>query len=119
MGDLFLTGFGAFEVRWGVGAYGNDLNERLIRLASYVKEEHLAARARCLVASRMAYGLSTLKIGTYSKGREGNKTVTLADFSPSTAEEMENHFLANDNMDPAGSYPYSIDFANRSVKTRT
>ena len=59
---------------------------------------------RCLITNRMTYGSPNLKIGTYSQGQEGNKTVTLADFSPSTTEEMENHFMADANMEPAGRY---------------
>ena len=66
----------------------------------------------------MAYGLSTLEIGTYSKGQEGNKTVNPADCAPATTEEMENHFLANANIEPAGMYPYSIDFPNRGIKNQ-
>ena len=67
------------------------------------------------IANRMAYGPSTLKIGTYIKGKGGNKTATLADFSP-VAEEMENHYLPNANVGPEGRYPYSIDSFKRSIK---
>ena len=101
-----------------MGAYGKDPNDYLGRLAPYGKEEILAAGARCLIANRMANGLSTLKIGTYSKGKWGNKTVTLSDFSPAAIEEMENRCLPNARMDPAGRYPYSIDFSKRSVKNQ-
>ena len=34
-----LRGFGEFEVQWGVGAYGKDLNERMGRLSSYGRME--------------------------------------------------------------------------------
>ena len=113
-----LRGFGEFEVRWGVGAYGKDLNGRRIRLSSYGKEEVLAAGVRCLITNRMAYGLSTLKIGTYSKWQAGHRAVTLSDFIPDTAEKMGNQFRANAKMEPTGRYPYSIDFPKRSIKNQ-
>ena len=31
---------------------------------------------------------------------------------------MENHYLANDDMEPAGRYPFSIDFFKRSIHNR-
>ena len=97
-----LRGCGEFEVRWGAGAYGKDLNECLGRLSSYGKEVVLAPGSRCLITNRMAYGLSTLEIGTYSRGQEDSNTVALVDFAPSATEEMENHFFPNANAEPAG-----------------
>ena len=60
----------------------------------------------------MAYGISTLKIGTCSMGRGAKSTVTLADFTPAATKEMENHFKPNPDIDPAGGYPYSLDFSS-------
>ena len=54
-------------------------------------------------------------IRTFRKEKEDNKTTTLSDFAPVTVEEMENHHLANDEMGPAGRYPFPIDFFKRSI----
>ena len=54
-------------------------------------------------------------MGAFCKGKEDSKTTTLADFSPASVKEMENHFLANEDMEPAGRYPFSIDFSKRSI----
>ena len=110
-----MRGFGEFRVKWGIGAYGKELNACIRRMSAYGKEEVLASGVRCLLSNRIAYGLSTLKFGTFCKGKEDNKTTTLADFSPVPVEEMENHFLANDDMGHAGRYPFSIDFFKRSI----
>ena len=66
----------------------------------------------------MEYGLSALKIGTYSKGQEDNKTAALSDFSPTTIEEMEDHCLPNTSTEPEGRCPYSIDFSKHIVKNQ-
>ena len=58
-----------------MGAYGKDSDGYLDRLSSYGAEEIMATGARRLINNRMAYGLSALKIGTYIKGQEDNKTV--------------------------------------------
>ena len=70
------------------------------------------------MSNRIAYGLSTLKIGTFCLGKEGSKTATLADFSPLTVEGMENRYLANTDMEPVGRYPFSIDFFKRSIRNQ-
>ena len=64
----------------------------------------------------MAYGLSTLKLGTFSKG--GNKTATLADCIPVTVEEVGNHYRANADMEAAGRYPFSIEFSKRIAQNQ-
>ena len=63
-----------------------------------------------MIENRAAYGLPALKIWTFSKGKEDNKTVTLSDFSPAAMGEMENHFLPNCEMEHEGGLPYSLDF---------
>ena len=110
-----LRGFGGFEARWGAGAYGRDPNERMGRLSAYGEEEALASGVRCLIANRMAYCLSTLEICTYCTGEEAKKTATRADLSPATTEEMENRFLPDSDMEPAGRYPYALDFSRRTI----
>ena len=105
-------------MKWGIGAYGKEPNACIRRLSAYEKEEALSSGARCLLSSRIAYGLSTLKFGTFCEGKEDNKTTTLADFSPVSVEEVENHYLANDDMEPAGRYPLPIDFFKRSIRNQ-
>ena len=62
-----LRGFGEFRVKWGIGAYGKELNACIRRMSAYEQEEVLAAGVRCLLSSRIAYGLSALKFGTFCK----------------------------------------------------
>ena len=62
-----LRGSGEFQVRWGIGAYGEELNDHIRRTSAYEKEEVIASGVRCLIPNRMAYGLSTLKMGTSSR----------------------------------------------------
>ena len=66
-----LRGFGEFQVRWGIGAYGKELNAHLRRMSAYDQEEILAAGVRRFVSNRMACGISTLKIWDFlsRKGR--------------------------------------------------
>ena len=122
MAVFALRGFGEFQVRWGIGAYGEELNACLRRMDAYGKEEILASGVRCVMSNRIAYGLSTLKIGTLSQGKEDNKTATLADFSPATVEEMGeemgNHYLANADREPVGRYPFSLDFFKQSIRNQ-
>ena len=92
----------------GIGAHGEELNACIRRMSAYEKEEVLASGVRFLLSNRIAYGLSTLKFGTFCKGEEYNKTATLADFSPVSVEEMGNHYLANDDMEHAGRYPSQL-----------
>lgn len=74
-----LRGFGEFQVRWGIGAYGRELNACIRRLGAYENEEILASGVRCVMSNRIAYGFSTFKIGTCFRGKEDNKTATSAD----------------------------------------
>ena len=66
-----LRGFGEFRVKWGIGAYGKELNACTRRMSAYEKEEVLASGSRCLLSNRIAYGLSALKFGGFlqRKGR--------------------------------------------------
>ena len=73
---------------------------------------------RCLLSSRIAFGLSTVKFGKFRKGKEDSKTATLDDRIPVSLEEMENHYLSNDDVEHAGRYPFSIDFFKRSIRDR-
>lgn len=66
-----LRAFVEFQVRWGIGAYGKELDARLRRMAAYGEEEILASGARCLISNRMSYGFSTLKIGTVCRCNGG------------------------------------------------
>ena len=52
----------------GVDAYGKDLNACFGSMSAYGIEEVLASGVGCLIYSRMAYGLPTLKSGTFSTG---------------------------------------------------
>ena len=74
-------------------------------------------RARCVISNRMPYGMSTLKLGTFSRWKEGRKTTTPADFAPSTVG-VGNHRLANSDMEVVGRYPFSLDFRNGVSRTR-
>ena len=113
-----LRCFGEFQVRWGIGAYGKELNACLLRVSAYEKEEILASGARCLISNRIAYGLSMLKLGTFCMGKGGSETAILADFSPSAVGEMENRYFANAAMEPVGRYPPPIDFSKRSIRNQ-
>ena len=113
-----LRGFGGFQLRRGIGAYGKEMNARLRRMPAYGKEEIPASGARRFLTNRISYGFSTLKLGTFSRGEEGNKTATLADFTPVTVEEMENHYLTNADMEPVGRYTFSLDFFKRSIRNQ-
>ena len=111
-----LRGFGDFEVRRVVVASGKDLDSCLMRMEAYGEEEVLASGVRCLINNRMAYGLHALKIGNFSK-RKGDRTPTLSDCIPETTDDMENH-TPNDGVEPAGRYPYSLDFTKRSIRNQ-
>ena len=113
-----LRGFGGFQVRWGIWAYGKELNAHLRRMSAYEKEEIQAEGVRRLISNRAACGISTLKIWTFRHGEEDNKTATLADFAPSTVEEIEKHYLAIADMGPDGRYPFSLDFTMRSIRNK-
>ena len=88
------------------------------RMYAYGEEEVPASGVRRLIRNRVDYGISTLKIGAYRKGKGDNKTSTLADFSPATTEEMENHFPPNTDMNHAWMPPYSLDFPIRSIENQ-
>ena len=64
---LAIRGFGEFQVRRGIGKYGIDLHACLRRMSAYEKEEILADGVLCVIPNRMEYGISTLKLGTFSR----------------------------------------------------
>ena len=68
-----LRGFGEFEARSAVGAYGKDLNDRIGETVGIWGGEVPASGVWCLIACRMAFGLSTFKIGPYRKKSEITK----------------------------------------------
>ena len=47
-----LRGFGEFQGRWGIWAYGEELNACVRRMSAYGKEEISASGARCLITKR-------------------------------------------------------------------
>ena len=98
------------------------LRERLGRSLKKVivarKGRNLGCGAPVSNHHRMAYGLSTLMIDTYSKWQEDRKTVTIADFTPSATEGMGNHFPPNANMGPAGRYPLLARFPQTQYKNQ-
>ena len=59
--------FGGFA-RWGIGAYGTDLNACRRRMDPYEIEEIFASGMCGLITNRMAFGVSTLKMGTHCNG---------------------------------------------------
>ena len=87
-------------------------------MSAYEKDVILASGIRCVLSNRLPYGISALKLGTFSRGKEGDKTSTLADFSPPAIGGMENNFLANTDMEHAGRYPFSLDFTKRSIRNQ-
>ena len=52
---------------------------------------------------------------TFCRGNVDTKTATLADITTADTGEMDNRFLNNSVAGPAGRYPFSVDFANRSI----
>ena len=113
-----LIGLGEFQARCGIGAYGKELNACLRRMAAYGKEEILESGARCIISNRLSYGISTLKVGTFCRGKDDSKTSTLSDCIPSTVGEMENHYRDNAEVDPVGRYPWSLEFAKRIIRNQ-
>lgn len=105
-------------MRWGIGAYGTELNDCLRGMPPYEKEEILASGSRGLLSNRIAYGFSKLKLGTFCIWKADNETATLSDFSPVTVGEMENLYLVNADMGPVGRYPFPLDFFKRSIKNQ-
>ena len=81
-------GFGDFQVRWGIGAYGEELNACIRRMSAYGKGRILSSGARCLITNRTPYRFPTLWLRTFRKGKSDNKAATLADLIPATVEDL-------------------------------
>ena len=72
-----LRGFGEFEVRWGIGSYGNELRDCRRLTSSCGVEEIPSSCVRCLISNRLEYGLSTLKMGTFCRRQGDTETSAL------------------------------------------
>ena len=68
-----LRGFGEFEERWGIGENGKELTDCLRRTSPYDIEEILSSGVRRILPNRLAYEISTLKMGTSCREKEAIK----------------------------------------------
>ena len=82
------------------------------------KGGNTALGTEMLASNRAAYGMSALKICTFFRCQEDNKTAMAAEFRPVTSGEAGNRFLSNNDMSAAGRYPFSLDFTRRLIRIR-